>query len=467
MTLATALAESVPGSHRDPAGGVYRLGDRILRTVAPDHDAEFAATLRTGMLDRFADSGRIVAFEPLSGPPAALGLAGASRVLEHPRLPFISYPYEWSFEALRAAGLHYLDLHLEAMEGGLTLSDASAYNIQFLGTDPIFIDLLSFRPYRDGEIWSGYRQFCEQFLNPLLLSAKTGVMPNAWYRGALEGVRTSDLRRLLPWRALLSRRVLLHVVAHSALEDVAQTSLATKEASVAAALPRESFLRVLGGMRAWLGSLAPKRVRSRWADYPTTCSYTDEERTAKHAEVSRFAAALRPKMLWALGCNTGEYPLLALRSGAERAIGWDGDAAAVDTGFRAARDAGARFTPLVCDLANPSPSQGWDQAERAGMLERSSADAVMALAIIHHLTFGANVPLPKAIAWTVSLAPRGLIEFVAPHDVQVQRMIAHRGSVHPYDRDLFVTALQKVARIERSTVLGPSGRELFWYDRSA
>ena len=288
MTLATALAELVPGSHRDPAGGVYRLGDRILRTVAPDHDAEFAATLRTGMLDRFADSGRIVAFEPLSGPPAALGLAGASRVLEHPRLPFISYPYEWSFEALRAAGLHYLDLHLEAMEGGLTLSDASAYNIQFLGTDPIFIDLLSFRPYRDGEIWSGYRQFCEQFLNPLLLSAKTGVMPNAWYRGALEGVRTSDLRRLLPWRALLSRRVLLHVVAHSALEDVAQTSLATKEASVAAALPRESFLRVLGGMRAWLGSLAPKRVRSRWADYPTTCSYTDEERTAKHAEVSRL-----------------------------------------------------------------------------------------------------------------------------------------------------------------------------------
>ncbi len=457
----------VAGSHRDPAGGVHRLGNRILRTVAPDHDAEFTAALRTGLLDRFADTGRIVAFEAFSAPPATVGLAGASRVLEHPQLPFVSYPYEWSFEALRAAGLHHLDLHLEAMEAGLTLSDASAYNIQFLGTEPIFIDVLSFRPYRDGEIWAGYRQFCEQFLNPLLFCTMTGVMPNAWYRGALEGIKTSDLRRLLPWRAFLSRRILLHVVAHSALEDVAQTAVAAKDASVVAAtLPRARFLRVLGAMRAWLESLAPKRVRSRWADYRATCSYTDEERMAKHAEVSAFAGALQPKMLWALGCNTGEYPLLALQSGAERAIGWDGDTAAVDTAFRAARDAGARFTPLVCDLANPSPSQGWDQAERAGMHERSSADAVMALAIIHHLVFSANVPLPKAIAWTVSLAPRGLIEFVPPHDMQVQRMIAHRGSVHPYDRDLFATALNNVARIERSTVLGASGRELFWYDRS-
>jgi ribosomal protein L11 methylase PrmA len=172
-------------------------------------------------------------------------------------------------------------------------------------------------------------------------------------------------------------------------------------------------------------------------------------------------------MLWDMGCNTGEYSLLALQSGAQAAVGWDGDAAAVDAAFLAAERAGAALTPLVSDLANPSPSQGWDQAERAGMHERSSADAVMALALVHHLLFGANVPLPRAIGWIASLAPRGLIEFVPPDDVQVRPMVARRRGVHhPYDREAFIAAIQGVARIERSTAIGPSGREIFWYDRS-
>ena len=463
--MTVASAQSIPGSYRDPAGCVHRLGERILRTVSPEHEADFNAALRSGILDRLADEHRIVAFEQLPLPPEALGLAGAARVLEHPRLPFISHPYEWSFEALRAAALHHLDVHLEAMEGGLTLSDASAYNIQFLGVRPVFIDVLSFRPYREGEIWAGYRQFCEQFLNPLVLCAMTGMMPNAWYRGALEGIATSDLRRLLPWRALLSRRVLLHVVAHSALEKAEPASGEAAGLAKSAALPRAAFLNILGDLRAWLSKLKPKRGRTLWSDYVTTCSYTEEERSAKKEEVAAFASAVRPKMLWDMGCNTGEHALLALKSGAARAIGWDGDAAAVDAAFLAARAAGAELTPLVSDLANPSPSQGWGQAERAGLNERIGADAVTALALIHHLVFGANVPLPRAVGWIVGLAPRGLIEFVPPSDVQVRTMIARRSTHHPYDREHFVAALGAAARIEKTRMLGPSGRELFCYDR--
>jgi ribosomal protein L11 methylase PrmA len=218
-------------------------------------------------------------------------------------------------------------------------------------------------------------------------------------------------------------------------------------------------------MRKWLAGLTPKTTKSLWRDYTATCSYSSAEQRAKHAEVAAFAAAVKPKMLWDIGCNTGEYSLLALKSGAERAIGWDGDPSAVGIAFRAAREAKAAFTPLVGDLANPSPSQGWDQAERSGMRERSSADAVMALALIHHLLFGANVPLPQAIRWVVGLAPRGLIEFVPPDDVQVRSMVARRRGVHhPYDREHFVAALQSVARIERATVLRPSGREVFQYE---
>jgi ribosomal protein L11 methylase PrmA len=456
-------ARPVSGSFRDPAGSVHRLGDRILRTVSAKHEADFSAALRTGVLDRLAAEKRIVAFEPVPEPYEHLGLADAARVLQHPRLPFISHPYEWSFQALRAAGLHHLDIHIEILESGLTLSDASAYNIQFLGTRPVFIDLLSFRPYREGEIWTGYRQFCEQFLNPLLLASATGLMPNAWYRGALEGIQTAALRRLLPFRAKLSRRVLLHVVAHAALESAPSQGA---ESQAAPAFPRARLIRLLTDMRAWLASLAPKPSRSLWADYTTTCSYGSEEQENKRAEVAEFAAAVRPRLLWDMGCNTGEYSLLALEAGAERAIGWDGDAAAIDVAFLAANEIGAAFTPLVGQLANPSPSQGWGQTERAGMQERSDADAVMALALIHHLVFGANVPLPQAIGWLVGLAPRGLIEFVTPDDVQVRPMRARRnGAHHRYDRDHFVESLAALARIEKSAIIGPSGREMFRYDR--
>src|SRR3546814_1056173 len=80
--------------------------------------------------------------------------AGATYVIEHPKIAFVSYPYEWSFSLLKAAALLHLDLHLAALEHGMTLSDASAYNVQFLGPRPLFVDLLSLRRYREGEFRS-------------------------------------------------------------------------------------------------------------------------------------------------------------------------------------------------------------------------------------------------------------------------------------------------------------------------
>jgi hypothetical protein len=290
-------------------------------------------------------------------------------------------------------------------------------------------------------------------------------MPNAWYRGALEGVPTAELRRLMPLRALLSRRALLHVVAHAMLE---RSGSDVPGESAAIGLPRERFDRLLRDLRAWIGALHPRRGKSRWSDYEATCSYSAEERAAKRREVAEFAAAVRPAQLWDMGCNTGEYALVAVACGARSAVGWDSDARGVDAAFLAAQAASAPFTPLVADIANPSPKQGWDESERLGLRDRATADAAMALALLHHLVFGHNVPLPQAVAWLVGLAPRGLIEFVPPEDVQVRRMLARRtGRVHRYDRDLFAESLSKLARVQRSKVLGASGREVFWYERSA
>jgi ribosomal protein L11 methylase PrmA len=454
----------VAGSHRDPAGRVYDFDGRILRSIAPEAEEAFFAVMKSGVLKRLAEREQLIDFAPATLAAGDALPDRASQLIEHPRLDFVSFPYEWSFEALRCAALHHLDVHMDAMRDDITLSDSSAYNVQFIGARPVFIDLLSFRPYVEGELWAGYGQFCEQFLNPLLLYSVCGVSPNPWYRGALEGIPASDLRRLLPIRSKLSRRMLLHVVVHGMLERAGSGGTPVNSG---AGLPRARFIKLLADLRAWIEGLKAPRRRTAWTDYGAICSYSDEEQAKKRAEVETFAAETRPRQLWDIGCNTGDYALAALKAGAQSVIGWDGDPGAVDAAFLEARRTGANFTPLLVDLANPSPAQGWNQSERPGLQERASADAAVALAVVHHMVLTRNIPMPQAVAWLVGLAPRGLIEFVPPDDVQVRRMLTQRqGLHHPYDREHFVAALSQVARLKKSTVLGQSGREMFWYERN-
>jgi hypothetical protein len=190
-----------PGSFRDPSGRVLERSGRILRVLAPRTADDFAWVWDRGIVDALTASGQLVATTEID--PALVGLdrPHVHRVLEHARIDFLSYPYEWCFSGLQSAALLQIDLHLDLLARGATLIDASAYNIQFQGTRPIFIDVLSLRRYREGEIWSAHLQFCQQFLNPLLLHAARGVAFNRWYRGAMEGIPVADL--YLSWVAAM------------------------------------------------------------------------------------------------------------------------------------------------------------------------------------------------------------------------------------------------------------------------
>ena len=206
-----------PGSFRDPGSRVFSSGDRILRAIFDTSAADYEAFRDSGLLSRLVDQRKLVASQEVRTAPEGLPDA-TPYVLEHPRLPFVSYPYEWAFSLHRSAALLHLDLQLEALEAGFTLSDASAYNVQFQGTRPVFIDHLSLRPYQDGELWLGHRQFCMQFLNPLLMWSRLGIAPNSWFRGNLEGIPPEDLSRLLSWKDSLSFTVLSHVTGQAVVQ---------------------------------------------------------------------------------------------------------------------------------------------------------------------------------------------------------------------------------------------------------
>jgi ribosomal protein L11 methylase PrmA len=454
------------GSFRDPAGAVYEYEGRIYRTVNPSGVDNCEAIRETGFLEKMVDQGRVVGLKEVSSPEILERFPDAVYVLEHPRIDYISYPYEWCFYQLKKAALHHLDLALDALADGLTLSDATAYNIQYIGPKPIFIDHLSFRPYSEGGLWLAHNQFCEQFLNPLLLSSECGIQFNDWYRGRLEGISTEDIAKLLPFRARLSLRMNAHVFLPAMFEKGSQRDAVSRgRGKEIPSLSRAGYEGLLRQLKGWISGLVPKGTKSSvWADYADANTYDDAERNLKRDLIQDFATRIQPDRLIDLGCNSGDFSQAALEAGAKSAIGYDFDHGALMAACQRAEAEDIAFLPLFLDAANPSPEQGWSQVERSGFSSRARGNSVLALAFIHHLAIGKNIPLEHAIRWIVERAETGLIEFVPKSDPTVQAMLNYREDIFShYTIDEFRGHLSRMAHIEKETVVSGSGRAIFEY----
>lgn len=448
-------------SWRDPRGSVFHLQDRVLRVVYACAMTDFEFVRSTGFIADLTDTAHLL-------PETILDLntlpelpANTACALEHPRLPFISYPYEWSFSALKAATLLHLEIQLAALNHDVTLTDASAYNIQFQGSAPIFIDHLAFCRYQPGSLWNGYRQFCEQFLNPLLLTAYVKVPFQDWYRGSMVGISPRNLRSVLPFYRKFFPKIFLHVVMQSMFQNVASKDAAREVAKIN--FSRDKQQRLLRSMQHWISNLKPNTHSiSVWQKY----SQQHPKSLVKQMMVSDFVQTTKPKLLYDLGCNRGEYVKLALNAGAKWVIGFDGDPAVVDDAYVIAAKEKLNFLPLYTNLINPSPDQGWNQNERMGLLQRGPADALLALALIHHLAIAQNIPLRQIAVWLMTLAPQGLVEFIPKEDENVQELLRLRPDIFAdYSQENFIRYLEESAHIVKIVSDPATRRNLIWYQK--
>jgi len=459
-----------PASFRDPSGQIYHIDGRVYRSVQPVAVPDYEFVRDSGALDGLIENGSIIRSEDVDVSILGADAPKGGYVLEHPAVKFWSYPYEWSFSALKAAALLHLDIQIKLLESDVALSDATAYNIQFIGPKPIFVDFLSFRRYRENEHWEAHRQFCEQFLNPLILRATFGIPFQEWYRGQPEGIKSDHLANLVKWRHHLSLRMLGHVILPGRVGGWNEDK-ALKSASEAKArgLPRSRYSALLNQLRSWIASLKPQGIDdTTWHDYATENTYADAEAAAKRAFVSDFVKETSPSLLIDLGCNTGDYSEAALEAGAKSVIGLDADHGALEQAFARAKVKNLPFLPLYQDSANPSPGQGWNHGERRNLINRcQNVDAVIALALEHHLAIGRNIPLPEVVTWIAGLAPQGIIEFVHKDDSTIQKMLALRDDIFTdYSVENFTAALEGCARVVRREKVSAAGRELFWFSRN-
>lgn len=458
-----------PASYRDPSGYVFSENGRLLRCVSPLGLEAYRAVRDSGALKPLIARGDVIDADEVPDEWSGLHPDG-SLILEHPKLPVISYPYEWPFDALKSAALLHLDIQLELLERDIVLSDASAFNVQFRGAKPVFIDYLSFRPYRHDEPWLAHRQFCENLLNPLVLQSVVGLPYHAWLRGQPEGITSEELNKLLKLRNKLSLVLFSHVVLPAKIQKRAgQTVLSQAERAKRRGLPKSRFRALLMQLRHFIAKLdAAGFDRSTWSDYALDNTYEGPEEEHKRAFVSRFVRQTKPSLLIDLGCNTGEFSNLCLQEGAASVVGLDSDHGALRKAFLRSADEGLDFLPLYQDLANPSPDHGWNAAERRSLSHRlTGAQGVLALAVAHHLAIARNVPLPDVVDSIVGMAPEGVIEFVPKDDATVKTMLTLREDYGlPYDRDVFIRALEGRAAIVDRAEVSAGGRELFWYRRS-
>lgn len=353
---------------------------------------------------------------------------GAHAIIRAERIEFISYPYEWTFGQLRDAALLTLDIQSLAVSHGYTLRDASAYNIQFRQGRPIHIDTLSFEPVEAGKPWTAYRQFCEHFLAPLALMALRDVRLGRLLRSEIDGIPLDLASRLLPG----STRLRLGLATHIRLHARAQRRYAGRPAEATARVRRSRPVNqpaLLDSLRRTIKGLRWEPAGTEWADYDDRTSYSAEATAAKEALVARFIGATSGTRVWDLGANTGHYSRIAADTG-RQVVAFDIDPAAAERLYRQlSTDGRTDILPLVMDLVDPSPGLGWANAERRSLTERAGPDALLALALIHHVAIGRNVPLHEVGRWFARLAPQLVIEFVPREDPMVATLLATREDV--------------------------------------
>lgn len=456
----------IAGSFRDPSGFVFVKGGAIYRQINTIGQSNYDFFMDSGLYDSLVDKGWLVSHKDVNieSPEAAI----AYKVIQPEEIPFISYPYEWCFSQLQDAALLTLDIQKEAIDYGMSLKDASAYNIQFdpVTGKPILLDTLSFETMKEGQPWTAYRQFCQHFLVPLALMSYSDVRLSQLMRVYIDGIPLDLGSRLLPRRSYFR----LGLASHIHLHAKAQHRYADKKIEldkVPGRMTKTQILGIIDSLSRTVSKLKWIPKGTEWGEYYKDTNYTDKAFDHKKEIINDFVDNVHPKSVWDLGANTGVFSRLASRKGIVT-IAFDIDFSAVEQNYLSIKQhKETNLLPLLLDLTNPSPSLGWNNQERQSIRERGQPDLILALALVHHLAIANNVPLPHIGYFFSQLSQWLIIEFVPKDDSQVARLLNSREDIFPnYTVEGFEEAFKSYFTIQKVVNVRDSNRRLYLMERS-
>jgi hypothetical protein len=463
-----------PGSFRDRGNRVYSFRDGIIRGVDERNLLHWRSVHQQQFFQNLLLDGKLVpTTEETSRSDDGSTWAG---FLTHQRIPFVSYAYEWSFGMLKDAALLHLDILERAIPSGWTLKDASSYNVQWVGSRPVFIDIPSFEPYTRGDPWSGYRQFCMMFFYPLLLRAYKDIDYLPLLRGSLEGIEPRTASQILSGFTRFRRGVLGHVYLHAKMEarysaqDLDEAKTLTEEADTSGpAQPRKihhSEAMVMGtiqGLQRIINSLRAPKIRTAWGNYDNDHSYAEASFEIKKRFVEKHVQARHRRSTWDLGCNTGIFSKICADN-SDYVLAVDGDEKAIERLYQdQKKQNGANILPLVMKFGDMSPSQGWRGCERRAFDERGAPELILCLALIHHIVISANIPLREFLSWLRNRGSDVIIELVTLEDDMTKMLLRNR--VNQYEElseANFEVVVSQLFEIHDTQTLKEGHRKLYF-----
>jgi len=457
-------------SFRDPSGFLSRIEGRIIRFIDKEAAAGMTSFLESRTARSIMDEGHLVKTTILdkSEKENLTDNPDIAIALEHEKIPFPSYPFEWPAEMLYASGRLTLDLAQRGLEEGLGLKDATPYNVLFRGPKPVFIDLPSFERRKPGDpIWQPYAQFVRTFLLPLLVNKHFGIGMGQIFLNQRDGLEPdqvyslcSPLRRLLPpFLGLVSMPTWLASRAERKGDRIYRRKILDQPEKADFIL--RSLLKQLSRK---LERLAPDVRKSHWAGYMDSKNYDGDQFAQKERFLNEILAKFKPARVLDLGCNTGHFSAMAAKNGAS-VVALDYDPVGAGRTWRRAVTEGLDILPLAVDITRPSPAIGWRNRECPSFLDRIQGrfEAVLMLALIHHLMVTERIPLDEIVDLASRLTTEILVvEYIDPSDVMFHRLTRGRDDLFAdLDAAAFEKAFRRRFKLERPLEIPNSNRRLY------
>lgn len=458
--------QPLDSSFRDPSGFVFEKDGTVYRQVNNIFKEDFDHFTGSGCYDHLVKKQWLIPHEEI-----AKNFTGSPvwyKTLKPQRIPFISYPYEWCFDMLKDAALLTLQLARECTRFGIILKDATPFNIQWLDGKAVFIDTLSFERYDASKPWIAYRQFCESFLSPLLLMHYSHQPLQSILLVHPDGIPLSITRSLLPWRSKFSFYTYLHIHMHERLAS-RSTVKEMHPASGKRIFSEKKFHRLLDSLQSLIQSLEWKGNATSWDHYYEEANQRDDYVLQKKKIIIEWLSELSGiHTAIDLGANDGAFSFL-LTAKDIKAIAADSDHSSISKLYRKIKQEKEKnILPLLIDLANPSSATGLNNKERISFIERANCDLGLALALVHHLAIGKNIPFEKIAELFKNLADHFIIEFIPKADKKVKFMLQQKKDIYSnYNEENFVNSFEKYFLMHKKNEIGDSGRTLYMMKRHA
>ncbi len=449
-------------SFRDNDSVILNYHNEVIRVIYTSYQPHFEAFENGGFMQQLIKEQKLIPHKDITSEIKEIETKESIyKIIKPDYIPFISYPYEWSFSQLKQAAILTLDIQLEALKKDLTLKDATAYNVQFLNGKPLFIDTTSFEIYEPGKPWVAYKQFCQHFLAPLLLY-KYGIpdaVKLAW--SSIDGIPLTTVAKILPLKSRFNFFVWTHIHYHAKLELKYNSNQTFKDKKIVLSKSKlEAFLLFL---KSGVEKLELPLSKTTWSNYYATFSYSEKTFDQKKEIVNQFLTNIKSDTILDVGCNTGEFSVIASKH-AKQVIAIDFDYMVIENLFKIIQKKSIKnITALIVDLSNPSPAIGWANTERASFYNRTKYDTVLALAVIHHLAIGNNIPIANIVQLFASITNHLIIEFVPKTDPQTQKLLVTKKDIFThYTLEEFKHQFEKHFTINSFEKLNDSDRVLFF-----